>query len=340
MRLVESTRILALRLASRWKQWVAQRSAACVVERCGESYLAHSPAHTIFIREYYLYCVKLFRAELSRTALTANFVIGNYNAAFGNALPTLSIDIQHEHTLVVPGGRDSDGALSGSIPLLDCTGHYLVRIENLDYLLSRDIVIEYSLPNIANVSSAQKINEYKVKNVHIAPVFYDTKISENTRRIEIVSLFADTKQRRRRQFLDHASTSGLRVRNVSGVYDGALLQKLYRDTRILVNVHQTDHHHTFEELRVLPALLCGVVVVSETVPLREEIPYHDFIVWCDYDQIIDTVRAVRDDYESYRRKMFGDGRFKAIISAMRKRNHDNVQTALKRVATAIRSANT
>jgi hypothetical protein len=118
------------------------------------------------------------------------------------------------------------------------------------------------------------------------------------------------------------------------------LQKLYRDTRILVNVHQTDHHHTFEELRVLPALLCGVVVVSETVPLREEIPYHDFIVWCDYDQIIDTVRAVRDDYESYRRKMFGDGRFKAIISAMRKRNHDNVQTALKRVATAIRSANT
>jgi hypothetical protein len=331
-------RILYLRIASWLKQRIAQRTVACVVERCGESYLAYSPAHTVFIREYYQYCVSLFRAELSRTELAANLVVGHYKVAFDNTLPTLSIDIQHEHTLVAPGGRDSGAALPGSVPLLRGTGHYLVRVENFEYLLSCGIVIEYSLPNLANVSSAPEFRAYSEKNIYIAPILYDGHKPRKTRRIEILSLFADLRQLRRRQFLDTASASGLGVRNVSGVYDGALLQKLYGDTRILVNVHQTDHHHTFEELRVLPALLCGVVVVSETVPLREEIPYRDFIVWCEYDQIVDTVRAVQEDYERYRRKMFGDGRFQEIVDAMRKRNQDNVQTALERVAAAFRSA--
>ena len=72
----------------------------------------------------------------------------------------------------------------------------------------------------------------------------------------------------------------------------------------MINIHQTDSHHTFEELRVLPALQCGVIVISESSPLIELIPYSDYVIWCPYDQIIDKANEVLNNYESFRSEIF------------------------------------
>jgi hypothetical protein len=76
------------------------------------------------------------------------------------------------------------------------------------------------------------------------------------------------------------------------------------NTKILVNVHQTDFHHSFEEFRCLPALLSRVIIISERPPLWETIPFHSFIIWCAYDEIVNTVQDVLGNYDSIYEKMF------------------------------------
>jgi hypothetical protein len=95
---------------------------------------------------------------------------------------------------------------------------------------------------------------------------------------------------------------------------------VYKNSKVLVNVHQTDHHHTFEELRVLPALLNGVIVVSEDVPLKEKIPYSDYIVWASYDNIAQTVKDVSNNYEYYFNKIFTNSKLMECIKKMQDLN--------------------
>jgi hypothetical protein len=70
----------------------------------------------------------------------------------------------------------------------------------------------------------------------------------------------------------------------------------------LVNIHQTDTHHTLEELRVLPALLTGIIVISEEVPYKESIPYSKHIIWSKYDDIPKKISSVLSKYKYYQKK--------------------------------------
>ena len=103
------------------------------------------------------------------------------------------------------------------------------------------------------------------------------------------------------------------------------MRELLLGTRILVNVHQTGHHHTLEELRLLPALLSGVVVVSEDVPCRELVPYHEYIVWTDYDSLSSTVARVNREYDAYFAKFFGPhSDLPNVLERMRQRTHEEL----------------
>ena len=61
-----------------------------------------------------------------------------------------------------------------------------------------------------------------------------------------------------------------------------------------------------EELRVLPALTCGVIVIAEESPLKEHIPYNDLIIWTPYDNIIEKIKDVIEHYEEYHSKIFNN----------------------------------
>lgn len=87
--------------------------------------------------------------------------------------------------------------------------------------------------------------------------------------------------------------------NINNCFDKNSLQKLYKNTKILINIHQTDDNHTFEELRVLPALQCGVIVICEKSPLNWMIPYNDYIIWAEYDNIVNKMIEVAHNYDHY-----------------------------------------
>jgi hypothetical protein len=133
---------------------VLWRQGPFVIECAGPARLAYNSQHLAYIREYYLYCVDLFAQAFERYGRAVDVTFGNYGVNFGAKRPSLRIDIQHEHTLVKPGGRDSAGAPLGTVPLPDGSGNYLVRLTGYAYLKTLDTVIEYSRPNSSTCAIA------------------------------------------------------------------------------------------------------------------------------------------------------------------------------------------
>jgi GT2 family glycosyltransferase len=245
---------------------------------------------------------------------------------------TRQIDIQFEHTLVRPGGRDSDGAPIGAVPLMDGNGRYLVRVAHLPRLLRQDLVIEYSDANLANLVRGGHHASLCPKLALVAPLPHALHLAREHRPLPLVCLFGDRRQPRRAQLLDAARQRALPLRPVEGIFTTSGLERLYRSTRVLVNVHQTDDHHTAEDLRIVPALQNGVVVVSEDVPLRETLPYHPFVIWVPYDALLDTAAAVLADYDAEHRRLFGDGRAARLLDELAARNAGQIASALARLA--------
>jgi GT2 family glycosyltransferase len=340
-----------IKFAIRASQWVGRSFGIAPrpsrpslnLEDCHGSQLAYNPQHTVFIREYYLYCVALFKASddpFGGQTAAINMIFGNYEVDFDNGHPTYRIDIQHEHTLVKPGGRDSAGAAPGATPIADSAEKYLVRIQDFGHLNRCDAVIDYSGPNLVNIQSCGRFEAYYAKSLYIAPMLCPIDFADCPRHIDVATLFADVGQARRKAFLRTARSARLPLTNIKGVYDMLDLIGLYKNMRVLVNVHQTDHHHTFEELRVLPALLCGVVVVSEDIPLKAEVPYRDFVLWARYEDLVETVQSVHANYEHHHNNIFKNPELRRILQNMQRQNARNVSATIERLRSSQRSKRT
>lgn len=87
---------------------------------------------------------------------------------------------------------------------------------------------------------------------------------------------------------------------------------------------------TLEELRVLPALLCGVIVISEAMSLRDEIPYAQFVIWARRDERVATAAKVHADYAANHARIFGDPLLTVTLAALRSANLAAVQHAIGR----------
>ena len=278
----------------------------------------------IHISEYYNYCIKLLLDEMRKCNSKINIIFGNLNFDFKNDNKVIRIDVQYEHTLVLEGGRSVEEKITGNIFTSDNEKKYLVRIPNFNYYNSLDHVIEYSNPNIINCEECptEKIKSYSKKCKYISPLIYDDVNLVNSGRHRSISLFSRNSSQRREFLLDK-----LNIKNFDNVFSKNDLKNLYGQTKIMVNIHQTDHHHTFEELRVLPALLNGVIVISEDVPLKKSIPYHEHIIWCDYNNIIKTLNEVTQQYEKFYNLIFTKN-FIELTNYMKKNNVKNISSII------------
>ena len=220
----------------------------------------------------------------------------------------LSFYINYEHTLVKQGGRDSNGSKIGGINVIDNSSEkYLIRLDNYHKWFESDIIIDYSIPNIINVASINDYEKLSKKHLYIPALLYDSKFMFSTfdRNINTLTTFINTNEPRRASFLELMKNGHL---NINNCFEGEKLRELYSQTKIVINIHQTDHHHTVEELRILPALLCGTIIVCEDSPLKENIPYKDFIVWEKFDAIIEKSCSILNDYNTFYSSFFSKNR--------------------------------
>lgn len=247
-----------------------------------------------YVSDYHSYVLSLIR-EVVPSSSMVTLEIPKINFMLRNPV---RISINYEHTLVQNGGRDSDNYPTGIISVInDRTQKYLVRLVNHAYLEECDIVIDYSIPNIFNITSSRKFPKLADSLVYIAPCLYPISWKLEGRTIDILSTFLDLNVTRRKMFLEHCT-------NVSNCFDRNELCTLYQRTKIIINVHQTDEHHTAEELRILPALQNGVIVVSEQSPLVDMIPYGHLVIWVPYEKILETAKSVLASYEETHARIF------------------------------------
>lgn len=224
----------------------------------------------------------------------------------------------------------------GKIKYDDEDKYYLVRIVNFQNLNSSDIIIDYSRPNIFNVKSADLFLDFSEKHIYTAPLPYENIYTHtNNRNIQSLTTFINTNIPRRKKLLDDMKEYSNNHCNISNCFNEKL-QDLYKNTKILINIHQNDLYNTFEELRCLPALQNGVIIISESSPLNHLIPYNNLIIWCDYNNIIDKTEEVLKNYNEYHNKIFTEDNIN-ILTNMGLENKTTMETAL---LSAINNKNT
>lgn len=227
--------------------------------------------------------------------------------AFPNDNKVLNFFLQVEHNLVLEGGEGSGvlvDAKRGSIDSMSDDSKYFVRIVHGEIYEKFDGIIEYSVPNIENMRLSGYYANTLDKTVYVPPLQFEYNAGLMAEKsIDIATSFLSVTPRRA-SLLDDFKKNNFNYSNLHAFHPEELREAL-DNTKILVNIRQSDFHHTFEEFRVLPALQRGVVVISEDVPLRESIPYHEYIVWTSQYGIIDAVKRVSENYQSHFHSIHG-----------------------------------
>ena len=72
--------------------------------------------------------------------------------------------------------------------------------------------------------------------------------------------------------------------------------RLIAQGKVLLNIHCKKSFLIYESLRCDRWLFAGMPVVSENVPLADEIDVTPLMFLCEYDQLVETVAMVLENY--------------------------------------------
>jgi len=246
--------------------------------------------------------------------------------------------IQNEHTLVknrAPSWNWSN--FVGKVK--DDEGNpFLVRIKGIENFPEMDMIIEYSMPNIQNMKMSGLFDQVTLdKIVYVPPINqpYDARPStpDHPRDLDVVVTFYCGKSMpsRRADLVSDLEKAGVKVNFITNLDPAGLQMRDVMDrTKILINVHQNDEHWTLEELRVLPAILRGVVVISETVPLDWTIPYRDKIIFTAYENLVHTVLEVQANYDEHFARIHTE-ETKLLIGNMQRKAREDINSRLSAI---------
>jgi hypothetical protein len=282
----------------------------------------------VYTKDYYDYCVSLLERCVKESGIQTTLIF----SLASSESKCIRILYNYEHTLVRKGGRDTTGAFDGSIPVLQKSDeHYLIRIVGLNQLNTADLVIDYSKPNIENIKSSFDITliELAKKLIHISPCLYTPYFLKGIRTNEMITTFINDREPRRKKLLYSLMMSRIPCININNCFTKKGVQDLYRNTKILINIHQTDHHHTFEELRVLPALLNGTLVISEISPLSELVPYSKCVIWTTYEKILSTAKDILSRYDEVHKQIFESVENRKILESLHETNYETLKAKLQ-----------
>ena len=303
------------------------------IQRIHSSHLISQKKFDVGLQDYYHYLLQLFArilAEQPSCRENYGFEVANFPKKF-KGTKVQQVCLQIEHTLVKPGGRGAESAEHGVIPIPDdLLGRtYLVRLAHLEKLQAADLIIEYSRSNVRNIKSSQQFPAILKKMLQITPTLYPLVTDQpanSIRSIECATLFRNMNEPRRKLFFEGLLAEKIPVQNVNHVFDH--IENTYAQIKVLLNIRQTDHHDTLEELRVLPALRCGVIVISEDVPLRKECRYSDFIIWGTLEELPNIIKDVLANYDAYYQRIFGSPHFACRMRRLEVANHLKVQRVM------------
>ena len=247
---------------------------------------------------------------LNKNPLCINlFVNTNNTIKTNNQNRTIKIGINYEQTIVADEISACSTEPQGKI---ECNGkQYTVYADLINNLKDNDIIFDYSKPNIKNIEISGLYPELLPKFQYISPSIYKSVSASTNQKTNIITLFLSETPRRQTIITGLSQLDNYINRN--DCYDKELFDLLLH-SKILINIHRSDDENTFEELRVLPALMNKVLVISEISPLTELIPYNPLIIWATYDNMIEKTKEVLEHYDTYFNTIFTSENVKLLNS--------------------------
>lgn len=240
---------------------------------------------------------------------------------------SINVYLQIEHTLFRPISENATSGMKGGLTVPGSDERYWVRIAEFSKLRHADIIFDYSRINMLNIQSSSALRDYLQKSFCISPALYQLCTSKEGRD-GVITLFGNPNLSRRKLFLENLEQHAISTHNIQGVYLD--IEKIYRSVKIVINIRQTDEYQTLEELRVLPALRSGAIVVCESAPYLEKIPYSKFIIWGSLEELPYLIAETVDRYEEVHERIFGDGSENSSFVKRMKRIEKCNQLAMKR----------
>ena len=84
--------------------------------------------------------------------------------------------------------------------------------------------------------------------------------------------------------------------------------------KILVNCHATDDFKIIEEIRINQFVINKLIVITENSINQNKYLLKDHVIFTNYDNFIDTVKDVINNYDLYYKKLFNNFDINNIIS--------------------------
>ena len=217
------------------------------------------------------------------------------NITFSMAAGAIRIGLQHQHMIRDPssGDRQAHHFLG--------TNYRCKYIHtDMEHTVQSDIIVVYAEPHI----TALDCMGYKGEAMYIPPMLRDFSHHPHGRDYFYWTT-VHAGNCRRNLILDqlNASLNG----QVKAVHHPFQKPCIGLDkVKILDNIHQYHNVKTLETNRLLPALMRGVVVVSESVPFVKLYgTWAQYIVFADYANLVNTTLEVGRNYDYYFNKFFG-----------------------------------
>jgi|688.fasta_scaffold00827_34 hypothetical protein len=282
------------------------------------------------IKDYTMYTVGLLREYLERNpSLELNVVVvisPKKTISFDNNNKTVYIYLNLEQTIIDDTAITLVKEPETKVAFND--KQYTVNMEMFNDFKDNDIIFDYSKPNIKNIEISGLYPDFLPKLQYVsACVYKNVNAAQLTKTIDTLTLFADISiSARREQKLQEINALLVNHRNETNCFEEEL-KTLLGNTKILINIHNSDYANTFEEVRVLPALQQKVLVVSEVSPLTELIPFGPMIIWSTYDNIVQKAKEVLDNYDTYYSQIFTEQNIN-MLNGLHAQNSVNIGNKL------------
>lgn len=276
---------------------------------------------------YYEYCASGVASQLqeSRSRRDVYLCFAKHVARLPAGAWTIVLQV--EQTILAPT-HPQDDAEESSLPFENTTQHYLARLlgPRRGYEAASRI-IDYSKANIEHIQNSNLSYLYEGKAFYIAPLLGNENNAAGPKNPPSVkTMFGSPNLGRRSQLIRNLRDANLEPQNILNYDD---YSQAFEDCAILANYRQFSHFRTVEELRILPALLNRVVVVSESSPYQESIPYRKFVRFAGPDSFLKEISKVFSNYESAWEELFGqDSGFSDVVNQLHKDNEVNFRLLL------------
>lgn len=175
-------------------------------------------------------------------------------------------------------------------------------------------VVDYSALNIERLSALPELTSHSGKFCTIAPLLGNYSANKKPRKdVTVASMYGSPGRGRRGRMNSMLNKAGIKVLNIHNFED---YEVAFRDVAILLNFRQVEHFSTPEELRILPALLQGVLVIVEDTPFARQSLCADFLVFADVSELATRIKDVQSNYSRYWNEIFGGEKFSDFVRSL------------------------